>query len=283
MSNPRDHHYVPQFLLARWCKPSGKLTVYRRAQGRVVVSDLHPKSTAFERDLYSFQKVLPARQHAIETEFMSRRIDDPAAPIVRKLVDGDLASLTTDERSNFARFVLSMRARHPDAVALARAEGERVLRAALGRNPEEYLSAKAETSPATFIEWVEQNANGLIPNFGISLVPGVIANDAVGARLFDMPWSTYDARHASTDFVIGDRPCLLEGDAVSGDFIIALPLSPTVIFLICSQEARIAGLRRARPNDVVKWFNKASVIYASSRVYAIGNHHKPLVDKHLKR
>jgi hypothetical protein len=158
VSQPRDHHYVPQFLLSRWCKPNGKLTVYTRAQGRIVVSELHPRSTAFERDLYSFQNVPAAKQHAIETEFMSRRIDDPAAPIVHKLVDGNLASLTTDERSDFSRFVLSLRVRHPDAVALAKAEGERTLRAELARDPDEYLSARAPASPPTFVEWVEQNA-----------------------------------------------------------------------------------------------------------------------------
>jgi hypothetical protein len=90
VSHPRDHHFVPQFLLSRWCKPNGKLTVYTRVRGRVLVSELHPRSTAFERDLYAYQKVPLAKQQAIETEFMSRRIDGPAAPIVEKLAAGDL-------------------------------------------------------------------------------------------------------------------------------------------------------------------------------------------------
>jgi hypothetical protein len=79
----------------------------------------------------------------------------------------------------------------------------------------------------------------------------------------------------------GDRPCLLEGDAVSGDFIMALPLSPTTLFLICSQQSRIEALRRLRPNDMVRRFNKASAIYASRRVFGTENHHMPLVSKHL--
>jgi hypothetical protein len=66
---------------------------------------------------------------------MSKRIDDPAAPIVEKPVAGNIIRLTTDERSDFARFVLSLRARHPDAVTLAKAEGERTLRSALERDP----------------------------------------------------------------------------------------------------------------------------------------------------
>lgn len=152
MSSPRDHHFVPQFLLSRWCRPNRKLAVYTRVQGHVRISELHPRSTAFERDLYAFEKVPGTRQQAIETEFISQRIESPAAPILQKLVDGNLTSLTADERSDFTRFVLSLRARHPDAVALAKAEGARALRAELERNPEEYLSANAPASPPTFVE-----------------------------------------------------------------------------------------------------------------------------------
>jgi Protein of unknown function (DUF4238) len=278
---PRDHHYVPQFLLSRWCQSNGKLTVYSRAQGRVITSELHPRSTAFERDLYAFKMGPQDRRQAIETDFMSKRIDSPAAPIVQKIVDGKLASLTADERSDFTRFILSLRARHPDAVNLAKVEGEQTLRKELERAPEEYLSAKDASSPPTFVEWVEKNAESVIPNFGVSLVPSVIADDTIGRRIFGMPWSTYDARHSNTDLIIGDRPCLLEGDAVAADFFMALPLSPTIVFLISSRPVSIARLRNVKPTEFVKRLNKSSVVYASKRVYSTGGHHTSLVAKYL--
>lgn len=217
----------------------------------------------------------------IETDFMSRRIDDPAAPIAQKIVEGGLLKLTDDEKSDFSRFVLSLRVRHPDAVALAREEGERTLRAGLDRDPEEYLAAKAATSPPTFGEWVEKNAEAVIPNFGMSLLPKVIADDAIGERLFRSRWATYDARKANTDFLIGDRPCLLSGNAVSGDFTIALPLSPKILLLIASHPDRIDIFRSGKQTDVVKRINKLSVTEAAQRVFASGTHHMPLIAKHL--
>jgi hypothetical protein len=47
----------------------GKVTGYVRRQGRIVVSELEPRSTAFEPDLYSYQDVSGEECHEIENEF----------------------------------------------------------------------------------------------------------------------------------------------------------------------------------------------------------------------
>jgi hypothetical protein len=216
MTRPRDNHYVPQFLLSRWCDHRGKLTAYARHQGRVVTSELSPRGTAFEPELYSYEGVGAENRHALETNFMTPHIDTPAASIVQKIVNGGLPTLTTDERSDFTRFVLSLRARHPDAVAMARSEGRRNLIASLARDPEEYIAARSPSSPSALLEWTEQHAPGLIVNFGMTVLTGVITDDKTGERIFRMPWWTYDVRDARTDLLISDRPCLLEGNALEG-------------------------------------------------------------------
>jgi hypothetical protein len=82
MSGSRDTHFLPQFLLRRWSNSKGKVTAYVRQQGRIVTSELNPRSTAFEPDLYSYQGVSGEERHEIETNFMTLRIDTPAALIV---------------------------------------------------------------------------------------------------------------------------------------------------------------------------------------------------------
>jgi hypothetical protein len=47
----------------------GKVTGYVRRQGRIVVSELEPRSTAFETGLYSYQDVSGEECHEIENEF----------------------------------------------------------------------------------------------------------------------------------------------------------------------------------------------------------------------
>ena len=85
MTDNQDHHYVPQFLLRGWCGKNGKLTVYSRRKGRAVTSQLSPRSTGFESNLYTFEQVPPEKRNAIEKDFMSR-IDTAAALIVQRLI-----------------------------------------------------------------------------------------------------------------------------------------------------------------------------------------------------
>ena len=281
MSDKQDHHYIPQFLLRGWCNQSRRLTVYSRQQKGIVTSTLNPRSTAFEPNLYTYEQVPPEKRNAIENDFISR-IDTAASLIVQKMLNGGLPNLTVQERSDFTRFLLSLRARHPDAVALMKAKGQEDLIAALERDPEEYAAARGQSSADTLAEWARQNAPSVIPNFGISLLPGVIVDDRTGEHVFKMPWWTHDVRGANTDLLLSDRPCLLEGDAMTGQCVIALPLSPLMLFFACNREQQIQVLRSMPITRLVKTINRASVGYAANRVYSTGTHHLPLIALLLK-
>jgi hypothetical protein len=279
VTDDRNNHYVPQFLLERWCNAAGKLTVYTRRHGRVVISELSPRGTAFETNLYTYHDVSADRRHAIENEFMTAKIDTPAAPIVEKILRG--TPLTSDERSDFTRFMMALRNRHPDAVAMAREKGAEALMAALARNPEEYMAIRDESSPESLTEWVSAKVPSLIRNFGTSVVPAMIAHEPTGRRLFEMPWWTHDVRNANTDLLISDRPCILEGNALNGGCVIVLPLSPTALFFISNRPQQTHFLQTMPATKLVRMVNKASVWYAANRVYSTGKHHLALVEKYL--
>jgi hypothetical protein len=285
MADSQDHHYVPQFLLRGWCNSSGELTTYVRRNGRVVTSERNPRGTGYEPNLYSYEQVPPERRHVIETNFM-KPIDDAASQVVAKIRGGNFTKLTNNDRYDLTRFILSLRARHPDAVTLAKTEGLKEIEATLAREPDEYLAIKEDASATTLTEWTRQNLPPLIPNFGVSLIPKVIVDDKAGERVFRMPWWILDARNAKTDLLLSDRPCLLEGDAVDGECVIVLPLSPTLLLFICNKETQIHALRSmgtARPTSLVKAVNRTSVRYAAERIYATGAHHLRLAEKLLSR
>ena len=254
MNDSQDHHYIPQFLLRGWCNQNGRLTVYSRRQGRVVTSDLNPRSTGFETNLYRYDQGPLEKRHTIETDFMTPHIDTPAALIVKKILNGEFYKLTLDERSDFAYFILSLRARHPDAVALAKAKGLEGITSALARDPDEYEAVKGSASPPTLTEWTRQNAPSLILNFGMSRFPRLITDDKTVEHILRMPWWIHDVHHANTDLLLSDRPCLLKGNAVEGECLIVLPLSPTMLFFICNKE-----LRSMQPTSLVKLVNRESL------------------------
>lgn len=278
MSEPRDHHFVPRFYLARWCNSEGKLTVYSRPHRSVVTSQLTPKGTGFERDLYTYTGV-PSPQ-ALETKFMAR-IDDVAAPILDKLLAGGLPNLTGAERSDFTRFVLSLRARHPGAVTLSKSEGERALSYELDRDPEQYLAIKGDEPASNLREFLEQNAPHVAPNFGLSMLPKVITHPEVGQRVYSMPWSTFNVSRANTDLLTSDRPCVLEGNAVDGRCVIVLPLNPAMVVIISNDATLTLRLRRLTHTGLVKLVNRAVVSHAHKYVYGTGRQHLSLVEKLL--
>jgi hypothetical protein len=161
-------------------------------------------------------------------------------------------------------------------------EVREAITSALDRDPDEYIAVRGSASPPTLTEWVRQKAPSLIQNFGMSLFPQLIADDKTAERIFRMPWWTYDVRHANTDLLLSDRPCLLEGNAVDGECLIVLPLSPMMLFFVCNRKPQIQWqLRSLEHTSLVKRVNRVSVLHAADRVYGTGKHHLPLVEKFL--
>jgi hypothetical protein len=230
------------------------------------------------------EQVPSEKQHAVENDFMSPGIDQPAALIVKKILNGGFTTLRVDERSDFTRFLLSLRVRHPDAIALLKEKSREVLTAALARDPEEYLAVKAASWASTLVEYTRQNAPSLIQNFGVSLLPRLIADNNMGAQnIFEAPWWTHDVCDATTDLLLSDRPCLFEGQAVAGEFVLVLPLSPTMLFFACNREQQREYLQSMPVTDLANMVNKASVVYAAQRVFGTGTHHLALVETYLAR
>lgn len=82
--------------------------------------------------------------------------------------------------------------------------------------------------------------------------------------------------------VIGERPPAYVG-SMSKNFLLALPLSPTHVFLAFNNPEtgkRVATLTHLR---LSKDLNKASVRNALQYVYAADGSHRLLVEKHLRR
>jgi hypothetical protein len=144
------------------------------------------------------------------------------------------------------------------------------------------MAIKEESSPKSLTELMNQKAPSLIRNFGISVVPAVIVNNKTNERVFKMPWWTLDVHGANTDLLLSDRPCILEGNALEGDCVIVLPLSPTMLFFISNRPAQVQFLQAMPMTDLVKMVNRASILYAADRVYGAGKHHLPLVEKYLR-
>lgn len=282
MSEPRNHHFVPQFYLDGWTNSSGLLTRYSRPHVKVVTDPKSPEAVAKERDLYSLSNVPLDQKQRVEKEFMGK-IDNDAAPVLKKLLAGRGHNLSPEDRQAFTYFVMSLRARHPDAIQKSKMQGAEAITTELSRNPEEYEALKGDGDPPTIMEFAEQVMPARLSNIGMNVITDLIVEPSIAKRIFLMDWWIQGTKSIDIDFLTSDRPCLLQGDAKAGNCVIALPLSPAMTLFITNVPAAKGRLMKLGSRAVVKLINKEIVKHAADHVYGNDAKHIKVVEKHLRK
>lgn len=265
------HHYVPQFLLRAWSSGSsdGKVQDIRLDLEGFPSSRRAPKFTGYKDDLYALSMPVVAgmEKQAIEKIFFMQ-VDNLAARAHQKLVERGLQSLTDEERSDWVRFLMSLRARQPDIVQQLKTESTVQLKESLGQKPEEYEQITETDDPPTMEEWVEQSFPGLIENFGLSFLHEIANNPKVGEKIFRMKWWLWDFGRIPFDLLLGDRPCIFTNGIDNPQLIIALPISPTKAFLATNSERTAVILRQQDPKGLALRLNESSLYQARARIYS---------------
>jgi Protein of unknown function (DUF4238) len=258
------------------------LTQFSRPHVRVVTDRKPSSAVAKERDLYSLSDVPLDQTQRVEKEFMGK-IDNAAALILKKLRAGNRHNLCPEERQAFTYFLMSLRARHPDAVQMSKRLGAEAIAIELGRNPEEYEALRGDGDPPTLMEFAKQVMPGQLNNIGVNTIQDVIVEQSTAERIFLMDWWIYETKSIDIDFLTSDRPCLLAGNAKSGKCVIALPLSPTMTLFITNTPEAKDRLIKLGDRTIVKRINKEIVRHADKYVYGRDAKHIRLVEKYLKK
>lgn len=265
------HHFVPQFLLRAWANGSldGKVEDIRLDLSGFPSSRRAPKSTGYKDDLYALSKPVVAgmEKQAIEKIFFMQ-VDNLAARAHQKLVEHGLRSLTTSERSDWVRFLMSLRVRQPDIVQKLKTESSQHLARTLGQQPEEYDEIAQSDDAPTLAEWTEQQFPGLIENFGLSFFHKIASNPEVGEKIFKMKWWLWNFENVSFDLLLADHPCIFTKGIDDPNLIIALPISPKQAFMATSSEDVAAMMRQQAPKHLALRLNESSLNQARARIYA---------------
>lgn len=273
MSLPLNHHFAPRFYLAEWHGADGKLRHYSWANGHIVVGTVNAKYAGFEKGLYSFAGLAPEKAQYIETEFFTKVIDDPAAPVHQLFINPDSPVLTDEQRRAWARFVSSLRVRTPGAVQRLREYAAEVLTEALRADGEYYNTQRNIGDPATFQEWVDMKLKCMNENFGILAMPTVVARDETLNKLLSMSWLIRDLRAASVSLLTSDRPLFCSGGIDDTECLLALPVSPTKVFLAAHSTALLNRIAAETPTSLAKMLNDTRACQAEKYVYATDESH----------
>jgi hypothetical protein len=280
------HHYIPQFLLRAWAEtmPDKKVETFRLDLPHLPSSRHAPKHTGYEENLYALTMPVIAgmEQQAVERHLL-RHIDDLAASVMRKLTSTGFTGLTPGDRSDWTRFLMSLRLRQPSIIQQLRTESSEYLEASLTDNPEEYDALAGTGDPPTLVKWTKMKYPGLIENFGMSFFHKLINNPEVGEKILRMKWWLWDFTREQNDLLLADHPCIFTKGIDDPELVIALPIGPRKAFMATKSDHVAAIMRRQRPKDLLTRMNESSLDQARVRLYALDTSPRRFICNRLVR
>jgi hypothetical protein len=261
------HHFSPKFYLSGWTGPDGQLCCIRKVYGKLVVDPKTPTGTGYVKDGYKTDHVPDDKAQRVETAFMSP-LDNDAARELQRMLAGDPRLRTSEERSAWTRFVISLLFRHPAAVEVLKAHFTEMHAVAVRGVEAEFPGSAITLDPA----YTSVAASNMLTE--------IIDNDRVGPTIFGMKWVVVDVKDAKRTLMTSDRPVVMPHGLDHPDCHIALPISPTKLF-IAAHTDRFKQLKPGHENVVVKEINKAVVAQAREFVWAVDDSQITFVEKHM--
>ncbi|MEE8294385.1 MAG: DUF4238 domain-containing protein [Sphingomonadales bacterium] len=280
MSQPKKNHYNPAFYLRSWAEQDGKIPCYRLINGKIAKSRRSPENTGFEIDLYSLKNVPENKRQELESSFFNKEIDNKAAPIFQKLINGHLEELSSREKEKWTHYLVAQRLRIPESIHEVRKRGSLVLKAKLLENPEDFLEIKGTEKEKTLLDWVDKNFVGLLDNFGMLILPSIITDQTINKKISEMHWWVQDFSRATVPLLTSDRPLWIFSGVADPNCVIGLPLSPTKMFFAAYDLDVKETFRRKTENYLVRLANRTLILQAKERIY--GRATTSFIEKTLK-
>jgi Protein of unknown function (DUF4238) len=280
MSEPRRHHYNPVFYLSPWGGEDGQLCEIKNVRSKVQAQRKHPTATGFQRDLYRTDGASEEHAQHVEKNFMSP-LDNDAARALHKILSGDSTPWTGDERTAWTTFVLSLLFRNHENVAIIKDHILTLWQHGLRALETDYAARRLPTDPDTFEGYVALT-NPAAPQIGASnFLMETISNERLGPTIFDMHWTRHNLSHSKLHLLTSDRPIIMPFGLGDPQAYIALPVSPSILFLAARGPGLARSVARWKHTDLVKMLNKAIVSQARQFVWATDDSQLEFVRRYI--
>lgn len=221
-----NHHYVPQFYLARWEDPSDRrIHYYYYVNSRLICGKKTKKYLACEERLYSLNNVEEMDVDLLENKHYSR-VDNDASIIITKLINQGVSSLNDKDKKLWCDFIISMMIRNPTqvnrAVEYSKPILSRFLTPSTGGLFESNIANHTIAAMSGYLEYGEQEFTNRFRK-----------------TLPNLNWWIEDFSSTNLSLLINDRPVLIypvstryDGDfngkitelLTNFDFILSLPI-----------------------------------------------------------
>lgn len=263
MSDPKRHHYLPEFYQKPWMGDDNKVTVYRRRHaGKLDIQRKARKAVGWETELYAdLSEQEPGRRQRIERVFL-KKVDDLASQALIEMLETGAPPVDQKRASAWARFLMSLLHRHPARIALLRQMVELNMDEITASVRDDYPSLKGEDDPDTFEEYIAQSASKLQDVVLAKLVPMIIDSKNVGNALLEMTWGVGISKGTRFHFLTSDRPLMTSSGLGNKDSFLVLPIAPDAYFIAAKRVETIDTFRASHADDVIAGVNHAVCLQA---------------------
>ena len=245
------HHYVPEFLLKQWKNSDGAIWRYfRNGRGAIDCRAQAPAGMGYQPGLYATDGLPPEHRQQVESKFMAP-LDTEASRVHQLLLGGRVRALTDEQCSRWAGLMMSLWFRTPSEV-----EG---IRTAVHALYQRHLASTA-LNPDGPTELPEAALNSL----AMDAMMESIEDSRRDTELINMHWDVIEVG-GSRELFISDSPLSQPTSfarlGAPGSYL-ALPISPTKLFVAARSPTLVAGMRKLPQRELVARQNRAAVSQA---------------------
>lgn len=262
VSDPQKHHYIPAFYLKQWAGEDGLICTMRKVPRGLSVLRKSPKATGFKRNLYSIDNVASEQAQLFESVFLKLTDNDAHTALTKLLHDN--TGWSRRFRSAWARFIMSLIFRNPEAVAVIRDHIVLMWHTALQDLRDHY--DPTTHNGRTFEEYLRQHP---LPHAeAADFLRATIDNPKIGADIVNMHWEVFRLDQSNQLLMTSDRPLDLP-PLGNPDAHMALPISPRHLFVAARKRDFFRRISDRSHSDIVKRMNEVVVSQARAYVWAL--------------
>ena len=280
---PRRHHYIPAFYLREWASEhDGQLERFRRSPDGVVrAKRLPPAGLGWQTDLYRApgEHSDPWRAQALETDFFGP-LDNAAHRCMTRLNAGDLNGWSSEQRTEWAMFLLGLFHRQPEHLAATKAKLREIYGQSVPEIQQRYEEIRGPDDPLLFEDWERERSTDYLERAAFRLLPTTIDNEKVGKFIINIQWGIIDVTGSDHPLVMSDNPIIFKPLKLDMGHI-AIPISPFRLFVAAEDKRLFDHLTEEGPKRVVRAANHVIVGNAGAFVGAIDRRSESYIAKHF--
>jgi hypothetical protein len=243
------HHYIPVFYTKRWAGTDGRLCEYSRPYRQTKPRRVHPDATGYVRGLYTIPGVPPEIAEHLERRFLLYA-DSAAADALNILLSDSPFITTSTPRSAWSRFMLSLMLRNPEYVARLSALVADQAEPMIAEFRARYNELKRPGDPDTFEEYQARSAPNLRGRATVTLLQRLMDSLRMGGHLNQMNWAIIRFSNFQHHLLTSDRPILMTNGLIGPQDHVAIPISPSVLFVATNNAETERMIRSIRSADL---------------------------------